>query len=129
MWDEDDPRAFLGIATPGFPNLFFLYGPTTNLGHGGSMFFQVECQMRYVALCLKEMLATGAAAMECSEQSFVDYNERLDAAVDDLIWSHVDAGSWYVNRKGRSVSNSPWRLVDSWNMTSQLDPADWTFST
>src|SRR5262249_31376712 len=27
------PEAYRGIAVPGFPNLFLLYGPNTNLGH------------------------------------------------------------------------------------------------
>ena len=30
VW-QDDPRAYLGITMPGFPNLFCLYGPGTNL--------------------------------------------------------------------------------------------------
>ena len=29
----DEPRAYLGITVPGFPNLFCLYGPGTNLAH------------------------------------------------------------------------------------------------
>mgnify|MGYP003345625688 CR=1 FL=1 len=35
-WGEDDPRAYLGITVPGFPNFFLMYGPNTNLAHGGS---------------------------------------------------------------------------------------------
>src|SRR5690606_30492794 len=46
-WGEDDPRAYLGITVPGFPNFFVLYGPNTNLGHGGSAIFHTECQVRY----------------------------------------------------------------------------------
>ena len=38
MW-SGDPRAHLGITVPGFPNLFVLYGPNTNLAHGGSIVF------------------------------------------------------------------------------------------
>ena len=26
LWGDDNPRAYLGMTTPGFPNLFFLYG-------------------------------------------------------------------------------------------------------
>ncbi len=38
-WGDDDPRAYLGITVPGFPNMFVMYGPNTNLGHGGSAMF------------------------------------------------------------------------------------------
>ena len=34
---DDNPRAYLGITVPGFPNLFMIYGPGTNLAHGGSV--------------------------------------------------------------------------------------------
>ena len=37
-WGER-PSAYLGITVPGFPNLFCLYGPGTNLAHGGSLIF------------------------------------------------------------------------------------------
>src|SRR5690606_30286742 len=35
IWGDEEPRAFLGMAVPEFPNLFMLYGPNTNTGHGG----------------------------------------------------------------------------------------------
>ena len=37
-WSDDNPTAYLGITVPGFPNLFLMYGPNTNLAHGGSIF-------------------------------------------------------------------------------------------
>ena len=46
------PTAYLGITVPGFPNLFCMYGPGTNLAHGGSLIFHSECQMRYIIGCL-----------------------------------------------------------------------------
>src|SRR5690606_16335962 len=38
VWNEDDPRAYLGITVPDFPNMHVLVGPNTGLGHGGSLF-------------------------------------------------------------------------------------------
>jgi len=35
----------MGILAPKLPNLFFKYGPATNLAHGGSLLFHSECQM------------------------------------------------------------------------------------
>jgi 4-hydroxyacetophenone monooxygenase len=39
VWGDDDPRTYLGITVPSFPNLFLTYGPNTNLAHGGSIIF------------------------------------------------------------------------------------------
>jgi 4-hydroxyacetophenone monooxygenase len=36
VWQGDDARAYLGLAIPGFPNFFCLYGPNTQFGHGGA---------------------------------------------------------------------------------------------
>lgn len=61
-WGEE-PAAYLGITVPGFPNLFCMYGPGTNLAHGGSLIFHSERQMRYISGCLKALIRDGCRAM------------------------------------------------------------------
>lgn len=113
----DEPRAYLGITVPGFPNLFCLYGPATNLAHGGSIIFQAECQVRYVMGCIAALTATGASAMDVKREVYEDYTKRLVEELDSFVWSHPKADSWYRNKAGRVVNTSPWRLVDYWNWT------------
>ncbi|MAU19370.1 MAG: 4-hydroxyacetophenone monooxygenase, partial [Martelella sp.] len=62
LWGDDDPRAYLGICVPDFPNFFITYGPNTNLAHGGSIIFQAECQVHYIVECLEMLLERGDAA-------------------------------------------------------------------
>jgi 4-hydroxyacetophenone monooxygenase len=126
-WKGDDARAYLGMAMPGFPNLFFLYGPNTNLGHGGSIIFHAECQARYISQCVRELIEGDYGAMECRTDVFADYQNRLDTALNGMIWSQVEVGSWYRNSRRRVVTNSPWRLVDYWDMTRELNVDDWMF--
>jgi 4-hydroxyacetophenone monooxygenase len=128
LWGDDDPRAYLGITAPSFPNLFMLYGPNTNLGHGGSIIFHVECQVRYIMQGLREMLENGHEAMECRVEPHDAYNDRVDAAHQRMVWAHGGVGNWYKNARGRVIANSPWRLVDYWEMTAKLDLADYVFS-
>jgi 4-hydroxyacetophenone monooxygenase len=128
LWGDDDPRAYLGITAPSFPNLFMLYGPNTNLGHGGSIIFHVECQVRYIMQGLREMLENGHKAMECRVEPHDSYNDRVDAAHQRMVWAHGGVGNWYKTARGRVIANSPWRLVDYWEMTATLDPADYVFS-
>jgi 4-hydroxyacetophenone monooxygenase len=113
----DEPRAYLGITVPDFPNLFCLYGPATNLAHAGSIIFHSECQVRYITECVKALLENGARAMDCRPEIYADYNRRLVAELETLVWSHPACDSWYRNSKGRVVTTSPWRLVDYWNWT------------
>ena len=84
----DDPKAYLGITVPGFPNLFCLYGPGTNLAHAGSIIFHSECQVRYVMGCLAALLRNGHATMDCRQDVHDAYYERFDAKHRTLVWSH-----------------------------------------
>ena len=123
-WGPDDARAHLGITMPGFPNLFCLYGPNTNLGHGGSIIFHTECQVRYALRCLREVIEGGHRSIEVTVEAHDAYNERVDAAHEAMIWTHPGMDTWYRNAAGRVTTNSPWRLVDYWAMTENPDPAD-----
>ena len=121
VWD-DEPRAYLGITVPDFPNLFCLYGPGTNLAHAGSIIFHSECQVRYTTACIQRLIETGARAMDCNRVTYDDYNRRLAAELKTLVWSHPACDSWYRNKAGLVVNTSPWRLVDYWRWT--LGPQD-----
>jgi 4-hydroxyacetophenone monooxygenase len=124
----DSPTAYLGITVPGFPNLFCLYGPGTNLAHGGSLVFHAECQVGYVLGCLRALLEGGRAAMECRREVHDEYNARLAEALSRMVWSHPSIrSSWYRNREGRVTVLSPWRLVDYWRWTKEPRLEDFEF--
>src|ERR1019366_5776398 len=80
-WGER-PTAYLGITIPNFPNLFCLYGPDTNLAHGGSLVFHSECQIRYIMGCIGVILAEGHGTIECRPDVHDGYNQRLQAELD-----------------------------------------------
>ena len=98
----DGPHAYHGVASPGFPNLFFLYGPNTNLGHS-SIVFMLECQFRYVARCLAEMVARGAASVEVRDAACRSYNDALYTQLDKTVWA-TGCGNWY-GQDGKITSN------------------------
>ena len=116
----DEPEAYLGIAVPNFPNLFCMYGPGTNLAHGGSLIFHSECQMRYIMGCLKALLEGGQSTIEVKQQVHNDYNRRLQEEMSKMVWAHPTVkNSWYQNGKGRVTVLSPWRLLDYWTWTKE----------
>jgi 4-hydroxyacetophenone monooxygenase len=125
----DDPAAYLGITAPNFPNLFYIYGPGTNLAHGGSLIFHAECQVQYIMGCLRTLLETGHTAMECRPEVAEAYDARLQKALEGMVWSHPSIkSSWFRNEKGRVTVLSPWRLIDYWKWTQQPDPDDFILS-
>ena len=66
VW-EGSPRAYLGTAVPGFPNLFLLLGPNTGLGHT-SMVFMIEAQIEHVLGAVKAMDAPRRRTVEVSRR-------------------------------------------------------------
>ncbi len=126
QWGEDDPRAHLGITVPGFPNFFVLYGPNTNLAHGGSAFFHSECQVRYITEALREMIEGDWDELEVKEEPFEAYNAKVDAEHRQLVWSHPGVTSWYKNKNGRVVMNSPWRLAVYRQFTADIDMSEYS---
>jgi len=127
LWGDDNPRAYLGMTVPGFPNLFLLYGPNSNFAHGGSAIFMAECQVNYLVRMLEMMAENGHVAAEVRSEVHDRYNEHLDAELGTLAWSHPAAQSWYRNTSGRVVTNQPWRLVDYWHLTRSPEPAEYVF--
>jgi len=122
-WEGDNPRAYLGITAPRFPNLFMLYGPNTNLGYGGSAIFNAECQVHYIVRCLQAMRERDWATMECRQDIHDQYNDTVDAMHAGMVWARQDVENWYRNSAGRVTTNTPWRLVDYWAMTREPDLA------
>ena len=124
MWGER-PAAYLGITVPGFPNFFCMYGPGTNLAHGGSLIFHSECQMRYITQCIEELVVTGRRTMEPRQDRYEDWHERSQAEIKTLVWAQPSVKhSFFKNSHGEIHGLSPWRLVDYWNWTKEPDFED-----
>ena len=119
-----DARAYLGMTTPGFPNLFILYGPNTNIVVNGSIIFFSECSVRYIVESLKLLAETGAKTMEVRRDVHDAFNARVDAANGMMAWGSPNVTSWYKNATGRVSQNWPFPLVEYWNATIAPNPDD-----
>jgi 4-hydroxyacetophenone monooxygenase len=124
VWDDDDARAFLGTAVPGFPNLLMVYGPNTQGGHGGSLIGTGEAQLHYIVSLLGQMVHNGIGAVEVKPGVYEDYNRKVDEAHEAMIWTHPGMDTYYRNARGRVVVPIPWRVVDFWHMTRVADLDD-----
>jgi 4-hydroxyacetophenone monooxygenase len=124
MWGER-PAAYLGITVPGFPNFFCMYGPGTNLAHGGSLIFHSECQMRYITQCIEQLVVTTSRALEPRQDRYDDWHERSQAEIKTLVWAQPSIKhSFFKNSRGEIHGLSPWRLVDYWTWTKEPDFGD-----
>lgn len=128
IWGEDDARAYLGITVPKFPNFFMTYGPNTTLAHGGSIIFQIECQVSYIMQAIRQAIETNSTRIEVREDIHDRYNEEVDRLCSQMVWSHPRVRNYYMNAKGRVVAASPWSLLQYWQNTHQFNAEEYLFA-
>jgi cation diffusion facilitator CzcD-associated flavoprotein CzcO len=99
-------QAYKGTTVAGFPNLFFLVGPNTGLGHT-SIVFMIESQIAYVLGALRAMRRQGARALEVREDAQAAYNAELDRMTEGTVWVTGGCTSYYIDRNGHNSALWP----------------------
>ncbi|GLW63678.1 monooxygenase [Actinomadura rubrobrunea] len=125
-WDGD-ATAYLGMTVPGFPNLFLMYGPNTNIVVNGSVIFFSECSARYILEAVKTLLKGPHKTMEVRPDVCARFVDEVDAGNALMAWGAPEARSWYKNRHGRVSQNWPFSLLEYWRRTREPNPADFVF--
>ncbi len=101
-WKEG-AEAYLGISVSGFPNLFILYGPNTNLGHN-SIIYMLESQFSYVLGCIQHL--QGLRYLDLKPQVQAQFNQQLHKDNEHSIWQQ-GCNSWYKTASGKNTNNWP----------------------
>ena len=120
-----DARAYLGVVVPNFPNFFCLYGPNTNIVVNGSIIYFSECEVHYLAECVRLLLAEHLGSIDCRPDVHDAYNERIDAANKLRTWGFSGVNSWYKNQFGRVAQNWPFSVLEFWEQTREPVSSDY----
>lgn len=123
-WDGD-ARAYLGMTVPGFPNLFVMYGPNTNIVINGSIIFFSECEATYITEAVGMLARHGARALEVRADVHEEFGRQVDEANGVMAWGVASVNTWYKNAKGRVTQNWPFPLLEYWRRTRRPDPDDY----
>ena len=97
-----------------------MLGPNSGLGRGGSTVSQAESRARYISGCLVAMIERRIVAMEVKREVHDEFVQRVDAAHEQMIWTHPGMSTYYRNDLCRVVSVMPFMLVDYWWMTHEV---------
>jgi cation diffusion facilitator CzcD-associated flavoprotein CzcO len=119
-------HAHLGMAVPGFPSMFLMYGPNTNTS-GGSIVFYEEAQAAYIRQALVELGVRGAASVEVRREVEAASDREVQARFAGTAWTQCD--SWYRDEGGRIVANWPGYMTEYAQRVRVLDPSDFTFES
>lgn len=100
------PHAYRGTTVNGFPNLFMMYGPNTNLGHS-SIVYMLESQSAYVESALEQMAEKNIGVVDVREDAVEQWNAKLDDDLEGTVWNTGGCSSWYLDAKGRNSAMWP----------------------
>ena len=119
LW-RGSPQAYRGASVPGFPNLFWIVGPNTGLGHN-SMVFMIEAQINYMLDALETMERRGATQVEVRRDAYDAYNAHLQDRLKDTVWNTGGCSSWYLDANGRNATIWPTFTFRFWQQTRRFD--------
>jgi cation diffusion facilitator CzcD-associated flavoprotein CzcO len=124
-WDEG-AEAYLGISVDGFPNMFMIYGPNTNLNHN-SVITMLEIQQGYILQILDHLLPVPQAAIDVRRQVLTTFNAELQNEMEGSAFS-TECSSWYKNAAGKVINNWSGTVEEYRNLADVWNPADYVLS-
>ena len=126
-WAAEGMHTHKGISVSGYPNLFFLLGPNTALGHN-SVVFMIESQSRYVVDAIKLADSRDAAALDVRPGVQEQFQREIQDKLVKGVWTQGGCKSWYLDAKGVNRTIWPGFTWRYWLETRKVDPADYELS-
>jgi cyclohexanone monooxygenase len=99
-WREG-PRTYLGVAVPGFPNLFTITGPGSP-SVLSNMPVSIEQHVEWIGGCLGWLRAEGAEVIEATEQAAGQWTAHVQEVASHTL--HPKAATWYM---GANIPGKP----------------------
>lgn len=125
-WNREGLAAHRGITIADVPNLFFLLGPNTGLGHN-SVVFMIESQIRYVADAIAAVDKQNAQALAPTRAAQDAFNAELQHDLEGSVWNTGGCRSWYLDAHGNNRvlwGGFTWQY---WMATRSLRSSEYTF--
>jgi cyclohexanone monooxygenase len=123
---SDGAYAYLGMAVPGFPNFFMLYGPNTNVG-SNSVIFMLEAQAHYIVRALKYMRRKGKSYVAVRAETMAEFITKIDQWMQGTVWL-TRCSNYFRAPNGRVVTQWPRSARAFWEMTRRFRPDEFTFA-
>ena len=98
-----EPRAYLGITVPGFPNFFMIYGPGTN---GGEIVTMLESQAEYAVRAVKRMIRERVTAVEVKPSFEARWYQWLQRTMSGTSWTM--SNNYFTSPSGKVVTQWPY---------------------
>jgi len=119
------PEAYKGTTFAGFPNLFWLLGPNTGLGHN-SVVYMIESQIHYVVEAMRTMRDRDLVELEVEREAQQRFNVGLERRGGHTVWTQGGCRSYYLNpATGRNFAIWPGFTFTFRSITRSFDVANY----
>jgi len=125
-WNREGLGAHRGIAIADVPNLFFLLGPNTGLGHN-SVVFMIESQIHYVAQAISAVDKAGVEALAPTRSAQDGFNDELQEKLSHSVWNTGGCSSWYLDAHGKNRVLWGGYTWQYWLTTRKLKRSEYRF--
>ncbi|NLE82359.1 MAG: NAD(P)/FAD-dependent oxidoreductase [Rhodococcus sp.] len=122
VFDASGQQGYKGAAIANYPNMFFLVGPNTGLGHT-SMVFMIESQINYLADALDTIERHDLGTVEVRKDAQDSYNKNLQEKLSHSVWNNGGCASWYLDKHGNNTTLWPGFTFDFRRQTRRFDLA------
>ncbi|KAJ5222853.1 uncharacterized protein N7469_009093 [Penicillium citrinum] len=103
---KNEPRSYMGVTVPGYPNYYMLLGPNSPIGNG-PVLIGIEAQADYICKHIKKIQQQGVKSIEVTKDAVDDFIDFKDRFMKDTVWEQ-DCRSWY---KGNTTGG---KIVALW---------------
>jgi len=115
-----EPRAFLGMMVPNYPNFFMMYGPNTN---GGAIATNLELQARYIVAAIKHARRRRASSIEVKRTAYDVFDAWLMGRLRGTAFEYQN--NYYKTDSGRITTQWPDGILLYGALTKALRSAVW----
>jgi cation diffusion facilitator CzcD-associated flavoprotein CzcO len=119
-WTKEGFEAYKGTTINGFPNLMFVLGPNTGLGHN-TVVDIMESQINYIMDFYEKLLKKSPKTyFNIKPEVQKAYNEKIQSMFKNTAWAS-GCGSYYINSGGKNTTIYPRLNTEFRKQTLRVD--------
>ncbi|MEM7335599.1 MAG: NAD(P)/FAD-dependent oxidoreductase [Chloroflexota bacterium] len=118
-WKDTGPEAYFGISTSGYPNLFFLLGPNTGLGHN-SVILMMESQYNYIMDYVRYLEKENKSFLDIDPTVQAEHNAEIQEKLKSTVWQTGGCTSWYQLGNGKNTTLWPGSTIGYRRITRKV---------
>lgn len=109
VW-QGSPEGYMGTMVADCPNGFLMFGP--NIAVSSSALIIIEAQLAYIIDAIRQAQAQGISSIEIDPVRTAEFNDRVQAALQDSVWNKGGCSSYFIDRNGRNSTAWPWTTLE-----------------